>query len=354
MTSTLAPVRRSGLFAVAVAVAVSACGGGSARSGAPTATTVPSPPVSTTVPSPPVSVTYPTSFPITGDLVTAVHPVVLAGVLGGAAGGYMALYPTVALGTKPVMCGGRNQGGRTVAADGDAGLIGVGLRGTGLLVLSVQHLRASFDDTGSVTCLDQSGTYVGGDRLDGTAGTFGWSAGRLTLRPTVASGAPPPPSFGIPSVTSPTGTTTGFPPGFPTSFASTGGGLTSFQPGPQGNVIALVTRYRASDGTDATAAAVAQERRVAGGSVVCGGKPYHGPYTEDVTNAGPTFLGIRGWGYALLISAHTVGAYRDSDHSMPICVQDAGTYSLALTKGLGGKVKTGNYTKAADGSLTLT
>lgn len=93
---------------------------------------------------------------------------------------------------------------------------------------------------------------------------------------------------------------------------------------------------------------------MAGGSVTCAGKQYQGPYTQDVTNApGVTLLGIRGWGYAVLRSVHTVGIYQDGGHGPPTCTENTGNYSMVFTRGFVGQVKTGTYVARADGSLTL-
>jgi hypothetical protein len=129
---------------------------------------------------------------------------------------------------------------------------------------------------------------------------------------------------------------------------------TSFDANQQLGTLGVVGEYRSPDGTEATSAGIFQERREAGGSVTCGGKQYQGPYTEDVTNApGPGFLGIRGWGYAVLTTFTASASSKMGSTGRQTCTEDAGTYSMICTRGFVDQVKTGTYTSRADGSLSL-
>jgi hypothetical protein len=92
--------------------------------------------------------------------------------------------------------------------------------------------------------------------------------------------------------------------------------------------LTLTGTLQAADGTRGTLKDTFTEKRVAGGTVRCAGKTYHGPFTENLKNPGGGTFSIVGWGIATFTTTRTVAVFRQAGvgSSPPICGADTGTY----------------------------
>jgi hypothetical protein len=103
----------------------------------------------------------------------------------------------------------------------------------------------------------------------------------------------------------------------------------------------------AADGTSGTIVQVFTERRVVGGTVRCGGKTYHGPFTEDLKNPGHGTFTIAGWGTATYKTTRTIAVYPTAaaGSSPPLCALDTGSYRFVSGRLKG---KHGTYSSPLD------
>jgi hypothetical protein len=116
--------------------------------------------------------------------------------------------------------------------------------------------------------------------------------------------------------------------------------------GKNGTLV-LKGTLQASDGTQGTFTQIFKEKRVAGRAVRCGGKTYHGPFTENLKNPGHGTFSIVGWGNATFKIARTVAVYPTAGvgSSPPLCALDTGTYRFIAGRLKG---KHGTYTSPLD------
>jgi hypothetical protein len=115
-------------------------------------------------------------------------------------------------------------------------------------------------------------------------------------------------------------------------------------------LLTVTGTMRAADGTYGTLKNTYREKRVAGGTVHCGGKTYHGPFTENLKNpGGGTF--VIDWGTAPFKTTLTVAVFRKAGvgSSPPICYLSTGTYRFTA-----GRVKGKHGTFTAHGTNLLT
>jgi hypothetical protein len=98
--------------------------------------------------------------------------------------------------------------------------------------------------------------------------------------------------------------------------------------GGANGLLTLTGTMRAADGTHGTLKNTFKEKRTPGGTVRCGGKTYHGPFTENLKNPGGYTFNIVGWGIASAKTTRTIAVFRQAGvgSSPPICGVDTGTY----------------------------
>jgi hypothetical protein len=234
------------------------------------------------------------------------------------------------------------------------GTVNVGIRHTGFLVLEVASLAADFNPAAAPVCSQMTGTYSGGERLNGQTGTWRWANSTLSLQPTSPTG-PAAAAVTAPTVATPAATLAGPPPGFPTAYNFQGGGLVGFSESAAYNTLAVVNELRSSSGVETTNLSVFREHRITGGTVMCGGKAYRNAIIEDpgVPADEVSLVGIAGWGTGLLHSTSSMQVFGDLGHGPPLCSSDEGEYSIAFVAGPSIGVLSGGYTLDASGVLTF-
>ena len=90
---------------------------------------------------------------------------------------------------------------------------------------------------------------------------------------------------------------------------------------------------------------------MAGRTVHCAGKTYHGPFIENLRNPGSGTFSIVGWGVAAFKTTLTIAVFTQAGigSSPPICASDTGTYRFVSGPLRG---KHGTFTALATGVLT--
>jgi hypothetical protein len=121
--------------------------------------------------------------------------------------------------------------------------------------------------------------------------------------------------------------------------------------GGTNGLLTLTGTMRAADGTHGTLKNTFREKRTARGTVRCGGKTYHGPFTENLKNPGGYTFHIVGWGIASAKTTRTIAVFRQAGvgSSPPICAADTGTYHFTSGQLKG---KHGTFTTLATNLLT--
>lgn len=176
------------MCSVALVLLLTACGGGSSAGTSPTPRAS-TPTAGTSTPSG----GFPTVYKdILGGLVglTVLAQGQRVTVIGelqaadGTTGGYSATFVDMRTSGGTVRCGGKTYNGPfTQDQSGDLGIVQVGIHGWGLLVLTLHHHTAAYQDGGHgpPLCREWRGTYLGGRHLEGKSGSFIWTD-TLTLQ----------------------------------------------------------------------------------------------------------------------------------------------------------------------------